>query len=375
MKFVLESAIHKKLPVVKIRFPYPSDGVTLIKQYPESRWSASMKSWYVKDDRILLRHIYEDLIGLGHEVDASGVSRPSSISPYNVVICERYRSYLEGLRFRESTIATYFTFIKALAEFLGDKKMDACETQDFRSFIEFKVKQLNFSISTHRQLISALRHLTALFPELIIPVEGVQRPKRSQFRPEVLSVEEVIKLLQVTHNLKHRFILAMLYSCGLRINELLTMPLNAIDLERKQVLVKNGKGRKDRYVMIAHHIYPLLTNYLNSFSPTEYLITGSNDRPYSASSVRAFLKRSCRSAGITKKVTPHTLRHSYATHLLENGVGLRHIQELLGHRKPETTMLYTHIARKDLLKIENPLDVAVEKYRTDKRNSNMSLSG
>ncbi len=181
--------------------------------------------------------------------------------------------------------------------------------------------------------------------------------------PEVLSIEEILSLIQVTHNLKHRTIIAMLYSCGLRIGELLNLRLADIHLRRRQLQIRNAKGRKDRYVVLADSVLPLLNNYLMSYSPHEYLIEGKVGKPYSASSVRKFLKRSCRLANIHRPITPHTLRHSYATHLLEQGIGLRHIQELLGHSKPETTMIYTHLARKDLLNVASPLDTALKQFR------------
>ena len=223
-------------------------------------------------------------------------------------------------------------------------------------------------------MISAFKHLMDLYPQLELSAILLKRPKRDRFQPVVLSMQDIIALLQVTKNLKHRFIIALLYSCGLRIEELLQMKVDAVDLNRRQVLVKNGKGRKDRYVSIATSIEPLFINYMHTYQPKNYLIESMQATTYSSSSVRAFLKKSCKSAGIIKHVTPHTLRHSYATHMLENGVGLRHIQELLGHSKPETTMLYTHIARKDLLQITNPLDVAVEQVINAKKAPNLSLS-
>jgi integrase/recombinase XerD len=217
--------------------------------------------------------------------------------------------------------------------------------------------------------------LGLLYPELETLLEVMKRPKRDKFQPQVLSTQEVILLLQVTENLKHRFALGMLYSCGLRIGELLNMRLFHIDLDRQQVFVKHGKGRKDRHVSIAVSMFPLIKNYLATYRPETYVLESLSGGPYSSSSIRSFLRRSCKKAGIIKKITPHSLRHSYATHMIENGVGLRHVQELLGHSKPETTMLYTHIARKDLLQIVNPLDAAVKTFKSTKEPPNISLSG
>ena len=168
----------------------------------------------------------------------------------------------------------------------------------------------------------------------------------------------------------------MLYSAGLRVGELLNLELRDLDLERNLIHVKQGKGRKDRNVSLGQYIKPVLLNYAEGYRPQKYLFESTTPgMPYSASAIRQFLKVSCKSAGITKHVTPHTLRHSYATHLLESGVDIRYIQELLGHSRPETTMIYTHVSEKNIYEIKNPLDEAVNKFnKTDNRDKNLSLS-
>ncbi len=129
-------------------------------------------------------------------------------------------------------------------------------------------------------------------------------------------------------------------------------------------------------MVLANNFLPLLKNYFITYRPTRYFVEGTPGKPYSASSIRKFLQKSCKAANITKRITPHTLRHSFATHLLENGVGLRYIQELLGHAKPETTMIYTHVATKDLLGIQSPLDtILLSLNKNDKRDQNFLLSG
>ncbi|MGY0425436.1 MAG: tyrosine-type recombinase/integrase [Polaribacter sp.] len=208
--------------------------------------------------------------------------------------------------------------------------------------------------------------LIKLYSDCKIDSLLLERPKKSRILPTVLSQREVITLLQVTKNLKHRAIIALLYSAGLRIGELISLELSHIDIARRQILVKSGKGRKDRYVILANSFLPLLQNYLSTYNPTYFFVEGGIKTPYSASSIRKFLHRSTELSKISKKVTPHTLRHSYATHLLENGIGLRHIQELLGHSKPETTMIYTHVAKKDLLEIKSPLDTLLESLAKEK---------
>ena len=276
------------------------------------------------------------------------------LSDDSLRLLEQFKDYLLGQRLSPSTITTYSNFIIGFLKFLNDRPLAEVDNTVVRLFVEQQVKQRNYAISTHRQLISAIKHFGTLFLESEIDTSQLKRPFKSKYLPTVLSEEEVIDLLRFTRNLKHRVILALLYSSGLRIGELMNLKLQHIDLDRRQLYVKNSKGRKDRVVILAESFIPLLLNYLTSYSPKDYFIEGANGKAYAASSVRKFLKRSCQRAGIKKRVTPHTLRHSYATHLIEKGVGLRYVQELLGHAKPETTMIYTHVAKKDLLAIRSP---------------------
>lgn len=225
-------------------------------------------------------------------------------------------------------------------------------------------------------MISAVKHFGERFSRSEIVPPDLTRPAKNKRLPTVLSKQEVVVLLQSTSNLKHRTALAMLYASGLRIGELISLKIADIDMERRQIRIQNAKGRKDRYGILAESILPLLHNYLMTYRPVYYFIEGPQQKKYSEGSVRKFLQRSCQRAGIKKHCTPHTLRHSYATHLIENGVGLRHVQDLLGHSKPETTMIYTHVAQKDLLQIRSPLDtVVLELLESDKNPLKISLSG
>ena len=361
-------------PVVKVSFDYNRNIYQLLKKGTEPFWSTALNCWCLDDETTSLRKWHQNFIKLGYPIVLTRYKKRKILSLHNQKCLHAYENHLLVLRKSKSTIATYAGFIKAYGVYLKDTSIDASTSKHYRSFIEHTIKQLDYSVSTHRQMISAFKHLMDLYPQLELSALLLKRPRRDSFQPVVLSMQDIIAILQVTKNLKHRFIIGMLYSCGLRIGELLQMKVDAIDLNRRQVLVKNGKGRKDRYVSIATSMEPLFINYIQTYQPKDYLIESKQAASYSSSSVRAFLRTSCKNAGILKKVTPHTLRHSYATHMLENGVGLRHIQELLGHSKPETTMLYTHIARKDLLQITNPLDVAVEHIINAKKASNLSLS-
>ena len=184
---------------------------------------------------------------------------------------------------------------------------------------------------------------------------GITLPP-SSILPSILSQEEVVLLLRVTKNLKHRAIIALLYSAGLRISELTQLHLKNIDVQRHQLKVERGKGKKDRFVVLAKSFLPLLQNYLTTYQPKKLFVESPSGTKYSESSIRKFLHKSTKLAGIKKNVTPHTLRHSYAAHLLEAGTDLRYIQALLGHQSSKTTEIYTHVAIKKFQNIKDLLN-------------------
>jgi site-specific recombinase XerD len=291
-----------------------------------------------------------------------------SLSAAQKTIIRKYVSYLKGLRLSKSTIMSYFGFVADFVEHCGEDSL-FYDQEDVRLFIEHKSVGNYFSVSTHRQCISALKHFSFFYPDCSIDIEKLSRPKRSKYLPRVISQEAVISLIASATNIKHRLIIALLYSSGMRVGELISLEIKDIDVHRRQIFVYQSKGRKDRVITLAESIIPLLENYITAYTPVQYVIENPKRGPYSASSIRQFLHRLCKKVGISGRVTPHTLRHSYATHLIEQGVGLRHVQELLGHAKPETTMIYTHVARKDLLSIKSPLDTALNKIQSTTGNT------
>ncbi|MEM7185999.1 MAG: tyrosine-type recombinase/integrase, partial [Bacteroidota bacterium] len=304
----------------------------------------------------LIAHLKE----MGYPVNdqATGKKR----NTFEVLSAERkealhkFKSYLVGLRLSERTIRTYGTFVRDFLFFTEGTPLAVIGNEAVRTYVERIVAERAYSISSHRQLISAIRHFSFFYPNCSIDPSTLPQPDKSRKLPVVLSQQEIVDLLRSTTNMKHRAVLGLLYSSGLRVGELLNLRLRDIEIDRRQLFVRDGKGRKDRYIILAEGFIPLLKNYVLSYRPQHYFVEGPKGGPYSASSIRKFLDRSRKRARIAKKITPHTLRHSYATHLLENGIGIRQIQELLGHARPETTMIYTHVARKDLLEIQSPLD-------------------
>ena len=212
-----------------------------------------------------------------------------------------------------------------------------------------------FSHSSQNQVLNALKFWTE-------QVEGGDktyvelRPRREEKLPQVLSVEEVRRLFAAVDNLKHRCILRTIYGCGLRLGEVCNLQVQDIHTDRREVFVRCGKGRKDRYVTLPEVLIPELAAYRKEYHPDRWLYPGQHGGRYAERSVQMILRRAVERSGVNPLATVHTLRHSYATHLVERGVSTRHIQELLGHANITTTEIYTHISSKERRRVGSPLD-------------------
>ena len=360
----ISTGLHRNNSVFFLHFYFNDLIIEKLKSI-SARWSQTKKCWCLKNSEenlALILELFKDVT----KVDVSKIPKKTrfkrDLTTAEKKILNNFYLFLKGKRYSQSTIQTYTIFVADFINFHTKTPLEELTNRDVELFIETVFIERKYSVSSQRQFISALKIFTVFYPQIKINNLSLERPKKSRTLPSVLSQEEVLRIIQYTQNIKHRAILTLLYSCGLRIGELINLKLADFHLERKQLIVKKGKGRKDRYVSLADSFLPLLSNYYLSYKPTIYFVEGQNGGKYSAESIRSFLRKSCKKAGIRKLVTPHTLRHSYATHLLENGVDLRYIQTLLGHSKPETTMIYTHVQRKDLMEIQNPLDVALQKF-------------
>ena len=185
---------------------------------------------------------------------------------------------------------------------------------------------------------------------------NIDRPLKEKRLPRVLSQQEVNHILIRVNNIKHKAILSSIYGCGLRISECINLRITDIDSDNGRIWIRNAKGRKDRLTLLPESLLIMLRKYFIEYKPTHWLFEGPKEKQYSATSIRNIFKRAKALAGISKPATIHTLRHSFATHLLENGTNLRYIQELLGHSSSKTTEIYTHVARSELTNIISPLD-------------------
>lgn len=256
-----------------------------------------------------------------------------------------------------NTIYIYTSFLKDFAKFCKSKGLNPKE--DANPYILHLIKK-GTAISTQNQAINAIKFYWEHILNKPKSYIEIDRPMKPKYLPEVLSLEEVKAIIEATSNPKHELIIKTIYGCGLRVGELTQLKLIDIISSRNLLKIKQSKGRKDRLVPIPDTLIEEIRLYYKIYKPQHYVFEGQGStpkspKPYNASSIRKFLKKYCQIVGIKRNITPHTLRHSYATHLYEHGIGLRSIQALLGHNSSRTTEIYTHVSTLHLSKTPSPL--------------------
>ena len=262
------------------------------------------------------------------------------------------------------TISSYKNaFIKFLVYF-GDKNVDELSKAEIEDYLYILIKDYNIGESKQNSIINALKFYYEKVLGRSREYYNFQRPKKSKTLPNVLSENEVIKLINTPTNLKHKCILNLLYSAGLRKCEILKLRIEDIRSETSNIFVKGAKGKKDRYTLLSDHVLPMLRAYYIKEKPMYWLFEGTGGGRYSASSVEKIFRKAANATQINAWATPHTLRHSFATHLIEAGVNLRYVQELLGHSSSKTTEIYTHVSSISNKTIKSPLDKIMEKRAT-----------
>jgi len=267
----------------------------------------------------------------------------------------RFRRWLKEKRLSPHTVNTYVEVTRFFVRYAILKKSKSYTKHLVESFnYEFIVCE-GKSVSYQNQCINGIKKYL-MFKNMDIGALDLIRPKKEKKLPVVLSKSEVRSLIDVIQNLKHKTLLALIYSGGLRIGEAINLKVDDIDSSRMLIHIKGGKGKKDRYTLLSQSFLKTLRVYYRCYKPKAYLFEGQNSPTYSTSSAQWILRNAIAKAGIRKDVTLHTLRHSFATHLLENGTDIRYIQELLGHSSPKTTMIYTHVTENSIKNISNPFD-------------------
>lgn len=266
----------------------------------------------------------------------------------------KFKKILELKRYSESTIRSYGHMVR-LSKNLSATHRSKDLTMPSSFYGPRILSGTGRLASSHKQLLGAL---TLYYKELYqrqVDFSMIYPARKERFLPRILSKQEVGDLFRSTANLKHRTVLKTIYALGLRRSEVLNLKISDIDGKRNLVHIKNAKGKKDRIVPLSEKLLVQLREYYRIYRPKEYLFYGSGRDQYSTASLRNVFVNACKRAKIKKHVTLHSLRHSYATHLMDAGTDVRMIQELLGHDSIKTTMRYTHVTTRSIRDVKSPL--------------------
>lgn len=266
------------------------------------------------------------------------------------------KSHLEENRYSQRTIERYIKVLEIFFKYYSEKVPEDISQKEVSEFVSNFIIKKGFSSSFQNQMISAIK----MFYEIsgrgrIIPAI-LERPRRGRSLPKVFSKDEITRILNSTRNQKHKLLLWMIYSCGLRRSEVINILLTDLDKTRGILHIREAKGKVDRIVPVSEKVWQKLDGYLSDYSPRKYLFEGQNGGKYSSESVYSVFRQALKKSGIKKDVGVHSLRHSYATHLHESGLDIRYIQELLGHKSTKTTEIYTHVSRRNLISVRSPIE-------------------
>ncbi len=275
----------------------------------------------------------------------------------NQKLVDLFEEWLEARRYSFNTIKTYTEAIKVFISYFKDKHPSEITDKDILHFNYYYILRKGYSASYQNQVISAIKLFYLKVENRYISIENIERPKKYRPLPKVIPKDIIQKMLTSIPNFKHKTALTLIYACGLRRSELINLQLKDLDSKRLTITIKNGKGQKDRVLPVSEKIMNLIIKYYRVYRPIKFLIEGQlKGESYSETSLEKIFHKYLCKVYKNHKFTLHSLRHSYATHLLESGVSLRYIQVLLGHKSSKTTEIYTHVSMTGLQNIKNPTD-------------------
>ncbi|MEP1484043.1 MAG: site-specific tyrosine recombinase/integron integrase [Nonlabens ulvanivorans] len=367
----LKHLLIKEEQCIGIQFNSDKVIESLIKQLPSTKWSKLYNMAYITNSKSNLNLIFQTFRGVAW-VNCNYFFNDRTIAKTNIATdvkwfrdrpdkqnfkqCpEEYLQKLELKKYSNSTIKSYVHNFEAFINHYKDIELLNLDENDIRKYLQKLIREKR-SNSYINIAINAIKFYYEMVLGMPNRFYSIERPRKEFKLPKVLSKEEILSIIDHTNNLKHRCIVSLLYSSGLRRSELLDLKIADIDSKRMVIRVEQAKGNKDRYTVLNKSVLDDLRKYFKVYSPKAYLFEAAiPGNKYSPSSVLKIVVNAAKKAGINEKVGPHMLRHSFATHLLESGVDIRYIQLLLGHNSTKTTEIYTHVATNNFMKIKDLL--------------------
>lgn len=348
-KYIFQLGEHKGNDIIWVVFPNDTMLINALRQSVIAHWSHTQKCWYVQD----VQH-YRALFGLPPK--SIGKNALMLIHPINQDAFIQFRNLLLLKAYSPNTIKTYCTEFAQLLYTIKDVAAESLKPDDLKRYMLYCTVECKLS---ENQLHSRLNALKFYYEQVLKRDKffyEIPRPKKPFLLPKALNLDEVKRLFDAVENLKHRLILQLCYGMGLRVSEIVNLKIQDIDSQTMRVFISRAKGKKDRYVQLPISILTELRTYYKEYKPKQFLFEGQYGGAYTVRSVQMVFKQAMQKAKINKPIGIHGLRHSYATHLLEQGTDISLIQQLLGHQDINTTLIYTQVASTNTSKVKSPLD-------------------
>lgn len=342
-----------------IQFRYSKERLEKIKTIEGRIWHSSIKCWSIPNTKEALETLATLFSTMRVNLKFLQQRNNTVEPPLSVGFIGKLTEELCIRGYRAKTRKAYLGHVRRFILGCG-KRPGAIETSDIHGYISRLMKR-GVSHSYINQFVSALRFFFRHVEDKPDIIGRVPRPKPESKLPDILDKQEVFRLLEALTNEKHRAIMLLTYSAGLRVGEVVRLKLEDIDIGRRLIHIRQGKGRKDRYTMLSEAAQLSVQAYIKTYQPKTWLFPGAKPgRHLHERSVQKVFDQAHEKAQINKKISMHTLRHSFATHLLERGTDIRYIQELLGHASPKTTQIYTKVTNRDISRIQSPLDALMD---------------
>jgi integrase/recombinase XerD len=376
----LEPLYHEGQEIISIRFIYCKTIDEILKRIKGIKWNINRSGWYIPLSKQNYETLKEKTKGVATletsslkkyllqrkavEPLSSSISKQRAsilmqqpLNESNLKAFNHFQTLLQLKGYSPSTLKTYCCEFHRLLRLLGTVAVHDLTKQHIMSYLLWLIKKRKYSETHVHTAVNAIKFYFEQVEKRPREFYDLPRPKKPMKLPSILAEEEMVSLLNSSDNLKHKALLMTAYSAGLRVSELVRLKIAHVDSKRMMILIEQGKGKKDRMVPLSQRLLETLRLYFKAYRPTLYLFEGDNaGEPISTRTAQRILATTKLRAKVYKKGSIHSLRHSYATHLLEGGTDIRYIKELLGHQSLKTTLIYTHVSIKNIGNVQSPLD-------------------
>ena len=348
---------------IYLKFDFNPEIIDLIKTLDNYYWHSGRKIWSIKGGKKNHWMFIKVMLANNFKPIAKDIyntfetkKKPNPYKFTNTDLPHKLMNYMVLKNYSQRTIKIYKGHLSVFLKNWNKDEIKHLSSERITEFVQSIMSATNYSRSYQNQMINAIKLYLRVMQNRKLDSSDLPRPKKEKKLPIVLSRDEIKLIIKNTYNLKHRTIISLIYGTGIRLGETINIMVRDIDFQRKLIHIKAGKGKKDRIVPLPEFLVKQINQYLDQYKPIEYLFEGWENGQYSTRSVQSVLKKALRVSNISKNASVHSLRHTFATHSLEDGIDIRLIQEILGHRNIKTTEIYTHISNANILSIQSPID-------------------